>query len=147
MKISFFVPGKAAPGGSKKGFVHRHTGRVIITDDAKGNRDWKSRVAVFAKEAYQGEPLKGPLEVEFAFYVPWLKGHFGTGRNAGRLKANAPRWPVVRPDTTKLIRSTEDALKGICWADDAQIVRQTGIKEYGTLTGVRITIWTMEDDR
>lgn len=145
MKISFFVPGKAAPGGSKKGFVNPRTGRVAIVDDAKGNKDWKSRVAVFAKEAYRGDPLEGALEVEFAFVFPRPLGHYGSGKNAGKVKASAPSWPKVRPDAGKVVRSTEDGLTGICWRDDAQIVRQYASKDYGLNPGVRITIWTMED--
>jgi Holliday junction resolvase RusA-like endonuclease len=144
MKLEFFVPGKAAPGGSKKGFVNPRTGRVVIQDDCKRNGSWMDRVAHFASEHYDGEPLLGPLEVEFHFILDRPKGHYGSGKNLATVKASAPKHPTVKPDTTKLIRAAEDALKGITWKDDAQIVRQTGLKTYGKEPGCRITIWTME---
>jgi Holliday junction resolvase RusA-like endonuclease len=42
----------------------------------------------------------------------------------------------VAPDTTKLVRSTEDALKGICWRDDSQVVYQVASKEYAARGGI-----------
>jgi Holliday junction resolvase RusA-like endonuclease len=144
MKLSFFVPGMPAPAGSKRAMVNRHTGRAAVIDDCKRSGPWKERVAMFAREAFDGDPLTGPLEVEFAFTVARPKGHHGSGRNAMSLKRSAPRHPIGRPDTTKLIRAAEDALKGIVWGDDSQIVRQTGTKEYGTRPGVRVTIWEVE---
>ena len=46
------------------------------------------------------------------FLFPRPKSHFGTGRNADKLKASAPVHCISRAhgDTSKLIRSTEDAI-------------------------------------
>jgi Holliday junction resolvase RusA-like endonuclease len=38
--------------------------------------------------------------------------------------------PVVMPDATKLLRGLEDALTGVVWHDDAQIVSQHVEKRY-----------------
>ena len=37
----------------------------------------------------------------------------------------------MRPDATKLVRAVEDALTGLVWRDDAQVVIQTVRKRYG----------------
>src|SRR5690349_1674921 len=117
--ISFFVPGHAAPGGSKKAFRSHNTGRIVVLDDAKGNKGWRSVVALFGSKEMAGKPpLEGPLFVSFTFFQTRPKGHYRTGKNADRLKDSAPAFPTSRPDTTKLIRSSEDALKGITWLDD-----------------------------
>lgn len=142
--VRFFVPGLPRPGGSKKGFVNPRTGRVIITEDCKRSKDWRTAVAFMAAEQFK-VPLQGALQVHFEFLVPRPKGHFRTGRNAGRIKASAPLYPAVRPDVTKLIRSTEDSMKGIAWHDDSQIVRQFGEKAYAEQAGVWIEIFTLED--
>lgn len=134
------VPGVPAPGGSKKAFTNPRTGRIVVLDDAKGNGSWKSRVATFARQAYHGPLLDGPLRVRFEFTVMRPKGHFGTGRNATAVKASAPAHPTVKPDVTKIIRSTEDSLSGVIWRDDALIVEQYGCKRYGDSPGVRIVI-------
>lgn len=139
-EIIFLVRGIPKPGGSKKAFRHAKTGKIIVTDTCN-NMDWRTSVAWAAKEKIK-EPITGPLKVNFTFYLQRPKGHYGTGRNKSNLKSSSPFWPAVKPDTTKLIRSTEDALTGIAWADDAQIVHQTGIKAYG-VPGCEIRIWTL----
>lgn len=142
MRIAFHVPGIPAPGGSKK-FVgmNRRTGRALIVDDAgKRNKDWREAVAWAGKAAMQGKPLlEGPLKVRFEFVMPRPKGHFG----ARGLKPSAPAWPAVKPDALKLTRSSEDALTGIVWTDDAQIVKEEIEKRYaapGEESGAVITV-------
>ena len=139
--ISFFVPGVPQPGGSKRAFVNKKTGRAIVTEDCKRNKPWRSVVVGIAMQALgTAPPLAGPLVVEFTFFILRPKGHFGSGRNSARLKPSAPGWPVVKPDTTKLVRAVEDALTGIAWVDDALIVEQVARKVYGPRPGVRVVI-------
>lgn len=130
--VSFFVPGVPQPGGSKKGFAVKTRGggvRIAIVEDAKHNAPWRAVVALAATEHFDA-PLTGPLTVSFSFAMPRPGHHFGTGRNAGKVKPNAPLGHTSKPDVTKLIRSTEDALKGIAWVDDCQIVSQAAGKLY-----------------
>jgi Holliday junction resolvase RusA-like endonuclease len=138
--IAFFVPGIPRPGGSKRAFFKAGMKRPIITDDAKGNREWKAAVADFAARAHTSAPLEGPLRLEIVFQVLRPKGHFGSGKNASRLKASAPAYPTVKPDVTKLVRSTEDALTGILWRDDAQVVEQVASKVYAERTGAEVRV-------
>lgn len=136
--VTFFVPGVPQPGGSKKGFpVRTKTGgtRIAIVEDAKHNAPWRAVVTLAARDMFPDGPLTGPLEVTFEFRMPRPKGHYGSGRNAGKLKPGAPEWHTGKPDTTKLIRSTEDALTGIAWADDAQVSRQSAAKMYTSRLG------------
>lgn len=138
--VEFFAPGRAAPGGSKTFMKHAVTGQMICLDAGKGNRSWKRTVAKAAKLAHRGEPFEGPLKLSVVFTMARPKSHYGTGRNAKTVKAKAPSFPIVAPDTTKLLRSTEDALKGICWLDDAQVVIQTAMKVYGSDPGARVIV-------
>jgi Holliday junction resolvase RusA-like endonuclease len=140
MEISFFIQGIPKPGGSKRGFLHKSTGRVIVTEDCKKNASWRESCKLFASQVFTADPLIGPLAVEFHFVFPRPKGHYGTGKNAGVVKASAPAYPAVKPDTTKLIRSTEDALTGLLWKDDAQIVGQNATKTYGERPGAQIVV-------
>lgn len=133
-QISFFVPGIPKPAGSKRAFIikNRQSGkqRAIVTDANPNSRDWKIDVQHVARSKYMGKPLLGPLILELCFYADRPKGHYGSGRNATVLKPGAPRYPLGRPDATKLTRGVEDALTGILWADDAQIVNQVIWKCY-----------------
>lgn len=140
--VEFFAPGVPAPGGSKKAFLHKTTGKVIVLDDARRNKDWRAVVALAAQEAMAGrEPFSGPVELRVAFVLPRPKTHFHQGkRRAGHLRDDAPELHTIAPDTTKLLRSTEDALKGITWRDDSQVAMQSAMKVYGSRPGARIVV-------
>lgn len=139
--IQFFVPGVPVPGGSKKAFAHKTTGKIIVMDDAgKRNKDWRAVVALAARDAYQGEPLEGPLSVEMIFYMPRPNKHYRTGKNSGRLRRDAPTVHTGRPDALKLARSTEDALTSILWRDDSQTARITATKVYAGFAGAAIIV-------
>lgn len=126
-ELSFTVYGVAAPAGSKTAGVSK-SGKVFVRDDAKKGKPWRQNVAQAAGEAMNGTGLlDGALELRLTFYVPRPKSHYG----ANGLRPSSPLYPTKRPDVTKLIRAVEDALTGIVWRDDAQVVRQHATKLYG----------------
>jgi len=127
--IRFFVPGIPKPGGSKRAFYIPKIKRAVVTEDCKGSKDWRAVVALFGSMSVK-EPLSGPLDVRYSFYFPRPRGHYGSGRNSALLKPSAPARHIVKPDLTKIIRSTEDALKGIAWGDDNQVCYQEARKGY-----------------
>lgn len=131
MSVTFTVWGEAKPAGSKRAFVHPHTGRPVVTDmSGKPGRDWRQAVASAAAEACS-EPLSGALAVTMTFYRRRPRSHFRTGRYAHLLRDGAPVYPITRPDVLKLARAAEDAMSGIVYADDAQIVSEHLDKRYG----------------
>lgn len=142
--ISFFVHGTPQPAGSKRAFVLKkagaYTGRAIVTDANPRSKDWKTDVRREAERNYQGEPWDCPISLVLEFFVARPKGHFGTGKNANILKSSAQPFPTSKPDATKLCRGVEDALTGLAWVDDAQIVTQRITKRYADRPGVMITI-------
>lgn len=139
--ISFFVPGLPKPGGSKKVFINRKTGKPIVTDaGGKANKDWRATVALAASQVFKS-PIKGPVKLHIIFWLPRPKGHYGSGKSAGKLKLGVPFWHDKRPDGLKLRRTIEDALTGIAWMDDSQIVIGTEEKRYAdTAIGAEIRI-------
>lgn len=147
--IAFVVHGTPAPAGSKRGFVLRgkngRPDRAIVTDDSKRSKPWKASVEAAAAEAMAGKSLlRGPLEVTFRFVVRRPQGHYGSGRNAGQVRPSAPAHPAVKPDVLKLTRAVEDALSGIVYADDAQIVDERLTKVYGYPERCEIRIRPLE---
>lgn len=141
--IQIWVPGIPQPGGSKKGFVYfdkaqqRH--RPALTEDNRKSKPWREAVAWAAKENFS-QPLLGAIEITYKFFMPRPKSHFGRKG----LLPSAPSQHTVKPDVTKLIRSTEDAMKGIAWLDDSNVVDQHGRKVYGHRPGALITIKVAE---
>lgn len=138
-EIAFTVLGRPQTAGSKKAFAHRTTGRIIVTDDNKRSKPWMQAVAA---EAYNhvDELLDGPLELEVTFYLVRPKGHYGSGKNSATVKASAPAFPATRPDTTKLLRAVEDALTGVAYRDDGQIVDQVARKRFGAPERAEIVV-------
>lgn len=141
--IRFQVLGHAEPAGSKKSFRHARTGAIVTVDDNAKSRPWKQQVAGAAHNALvlrDAQLLTGPLEVSLTFVRARPKGHYGSGRNADKIKASAPQWPTTKPDVDKLSRGCLDALTGVLYRDDAQVVRKTVAKFYGAPERVEISV-------
>ena len=140
-EVSFTVRGKPAPAGSKRGFVAG--GRVIITDANPRSKPWMALVqdAGFGAVEEDSRPLipEGPVRVTFDFQEVRPKGHYNS---KGELNAAGLRkpYPTKAPDLLKLARAIEDALSGVCYRDDSQIVTETLRKRYGDWDGVFIHV-------
>ncbi|MCP4569473.1 MAG: RusA family crossover junction endodeoxyribonuclease [FCB group bacterium] len=76
-------------------------------------------------------PLTGALIVRCLFFLQRPKSHFGTGKNSDKLKPSAPEYHIIRPDIDNLLKFVCDALNGVAWKDDSQIVLKSGQKMYG----------------
>ena len=149
--ITITVYGLPAPQGSK-----RHVGGGVMIESSKKVKPWRQDVKQAALDAVAGlsgwTPLDGPLIASMVFTFVRPKGHYRTGRNAHLLRDSAPARPSVTPDLSKILRSTEDALTGVVWADDARVVgyRQLGKWYAGadapdvlTMPGCVIRVWPL----
>jgi crossover junction endodeoxyribonuclease RusA len=139
--IAFTVLGPPAPAGSKTAFMSRGANpRPIVTDASKRSRPWKSRVSAAAQDAMGGRPpLEGALYLRLTFGVKRPVKHY---RKDGKLGAEGVRkpYPSSRPDALKLARAVEDALTGIVYTDDAQVVLEAVSKHYSTAEGVVVEV-------
>lgn len=143
MMIEIVVPGIPKPAGSKRVVTNRSTGKAYVIDACDKSRDWKTTVAQCASDAWNGEPLMtGPIRLTIVFCVARPRAHYGA---KGSLKLSAPTYPTTRPDLTKLVRAIEDALTGVIWRDDAQVVSQTVMKIYDEFFHTEITIVEMSE--
>jgi crossover junction endodeoxyribonuclease RusA len=142
--ISFFVPGVPVPKGSAKAYVNKYTGRAqVMQDNREKQKPWASAITLTAME----RGVKGtlaPVRVDMVFSMPRPKSHFGSGRNATSIKPSAPLAHTSKPDLDKLIRCVLDALTGVAWHDDSQVVKVVASKGYGDLIGVLITLEPLE---
>jgi len=145
MEISFFVPGVPATAGSKRGFVNPKNGRVIITESCKKSKPWRERVMSCARDVYDGPVLQGPIFLEIQFHMPRPRSHFGTGKRANVLKDSAPLYHTNKPDRTKMLRALEDALTGVIWRDDTQVVGGEVSKVYAATPGAFVLIREIQE--
>jgi Holliday junction resolvase RusA-like endonuclease len=131
MKLTITVRDTPRPGGSKRAFYSKKSGRAFVVDASKHTKTWRDSVRAAAFAVYKGKPLTDAFCVNYTFYFKHPKSHYGTGKNSGYLKPDSPDYHTIKPDLTKLIRSTEDALTGIIWKDDSQVVIRHDEKKYG----------------
>jgi crossover junction endodeoxyribonuclease RusA len=126
--LDLFVPGKPAPQGSK-----RHVGGGVMVESSKAVAPWRTTVAWHAAQAYRVAPLDGAVWVSLLFVMP---------RPAATPKRSTPQ-AVKRPDLDKLTRAVFDALSGVVWRDDSQVVQLVASKRLASLEeqpGVNIRV-------
>ena len=152
MRIMFTVHGKPQPAGSKRAFIFNPKGggraRASVVDANPKSSSWKTTVgwnAVKARnEVGLHELLDGPLRLSLVYEVPRPKSHIG---KYGLPRASAPSWPTAKPDVLKLARAVEDALTGILYRDDSQIVHEELTKKWGATAVLHVMLETIEGGR
>lgn len=117
-RVSFFVPGKPAPQGSK-----RHVGRGILVESSKALGPWRERIAIVARQATAGGHPQmftagDPIAVHIEFVMP---------RPSGTPKSRTPA-AVKRPDVDKLARAVLDAITDVLIHDDSAVVHLQATK-------------------
>lgn len=136
MAVTFFVPGRPAPQGSKK---HVGGGRMVETSPYL--KRWRAAVTTTAQVVVPAAwDTTAPMTAEVIFYLPRPKKHYGAGRNAD-LRGDAPDLHTCRPDVDKLLRAVLDGCTGVLWGDDSQIVTVHGGKAWASpdAAGARVT--------
>lgn len=115
----------------------RMTGRgKWVKPAAKRYLDYKAKIGWEAKK-YIKKPLSGPIEVTLAFYFPIPK----SWSNQKKEDANDQQiMPLVKPDIDNCVKGIFDALNGIAWDDDRNVVQLQTFKRYGNTPGIVITI-------
>lgn len=141
--LEFSVPGLPAPQGSK-----RHVGKGVMIESSKHVKPWREAVKWAAKEAMEKSGWNtehGHVYAVMSFYFARPKSHYGTGKNAAVLKEDAPDYVGKKPDLSKLVRSTEDALVDVgAIKDDSLIVEMVARKEFGDNQGAKIQLWVKQ---
>ena len=130
----FTVAGKPAPQGSKS--LGKSGG---LYESSKRLKPWRSAVKAAALEAGV-TPSDGVVEVFVRFSFKRPKSHYGAGRNAAKLKASAPHDHTQTPDIDKLLRAVLDALTGVAYRDDRQVVGVNAFKCWADHDGAEIDL-------
>lgn len=119
--IAFSVEGKPIQQGSMRAFNNR-----IVHNKTKDLMAWRAQVGQAAYVA-GCTPILGAISISMRFrYL--------------RPKSVIRTQPTVPPDLDKQIRSILDALTGIAYKDDSQVIQITASKEYQGSQGVDIVI-------
>lgn len=127
--IRFFVPGIPKTKGSVRAMVNPKTSKPFVMRDCKKSKSWEQLVHGAAMDHFD-KPLKGPVALVLDWTLPAPR----------TIPIDRLGHPAAKPDGDKLERCVWDALTGVAYVDDSQVVRWGGSKVYGDKPGVDITV-------
>lgn len=130
----FTVIGEPQTQGSTRAFIPKGWTRPIITNTNKKTKPWRqeiSQTAICEMQTYGFPPLMNgeAVQVDTDFYFEKPKS-----------KSKKCIHKVTKPDGDKCVRAVWDALTGIAFKDDSQIVRWSGTKRYGSPSRVVVRV-------
>src|SRR5690625_5127181 len=109
--------------------------------DPKESREYKRYVSLIARQHAPKTLLKGPLSVEMKIYRKIPKS---TTKKDRALISEGIKRPITKPDNTNYAKGIEDALNGIIYKDDSQIVDLQVQKYYSDDPRVEVKIRELE---
>ncbi len=121
MLLAFEIDTRPIPQARPRFFVRRFGNKNFVgAYDTDRCKTFKEVVAWHAKAAVlrQGlrKPVEGPISINLIFRM---------GKNGKE------RYHTKRPDIDNLAKAVKDALKGVVYADDCQIVEAHLYKQFG----------------
>lgn len=134
--LDVFVPGLAVAQGRPRAFK-LPTGQIRVYDPL-ASRSWKTVIRQFVAQDRPAEPYDGAVRLTLGFLLLRPKS-----------LPKRVREHTKRPDTGNLLKAVEDALTGVVYRDDAQIVELHVSKNYAgapwsATPGVRILVERVE---
>lgn len=129
--LEIYIPGKAVPQGRPK---FTRTGNGVRTYDPKQSVDYKSWIKhcalqVMEKVGTQIIPRDIPLHMVLTVTIT---------KPASVSKRRL--CPVTKPDLDNVLKTIQDALEGIAYQADQQIVSITATKRYADSGGVTVVL-------
>lgn len=135
MTLHFHVPGQ--PVGKGRARIGKVGAHARMFTPAK-TVNYEGLVALAAQQAMAGAPLfEGPCEVKMRVdcQIPasW-------SQKKQRAAAAGDSHPTTKPDVDNIVKAIFDALNGVVWKDDVQVVALTVSKRYWMVPGVAVRI-------
>ena len=139
--IEFKVPGE--PKGKGRPRFSR-VGKFTKTYTDAKTKMYEEKIANAARIAMdrcQGkwpqEPLETPLSITLIFHIGVPKS-YSKKRTTDCLTGK--EWPTKKPDVDNIAKAFLDAMNGIAYKDDVQVIRLHAYKKYSIDPHVHITI-------
>jgi Holliday junction resolvase RusA-like endonuclease len=132
--LTIVIPGEMRGKGRPRFSSFGGRPRAYTDEKTATAENW---VKCCGRDAMAGAPLDGPVTVgvEIAVEVPqsWSKR-----KRADALAGGL--WPTSKPDLDNCVKLIADALNGIVWRDDKQIVRMVVGKRYAETAQTVLTV-------
>ena len=122
---SYFIPIKPRPWQAP-----RYSGNRVWSPNQRLIQDIRTLLSL-----ERPKKIKGAVTLEFVFHIEpppsWSKRH---------KRECIGRSHCCKPDTTNLIKLFEDAIKGICFEDDALVTQINASKVYSEKAGTQFRV-------
>ena len=111
----------------------------------KTTEDYEKKIRSAWTKANGSDPLTGPVVVRIRLGMPIPKST--TKTNKALMLARKMR-PVTKPDVDNLAKSILDAINGVAYKDDNQIVDLLARKYYAEVPTVKVTVtdWVPKEE-
>jgi len=137
MRVQFLVYTTPAPQGSMKAHVVR--GKAYLSCDNRKTMPFRHAVTQVARGHLAQLGLSEPVAGKHVPVRLTAEFHFKRPPSVPKKRTE----PSVKPDLDKCLRSLNDALTGVLWADDAQVTEIRARKFYAT--GPEHVVISMEE--
>lgn len=144
-RMTFFVPGLPVSQPRQRHRVVSTEGGTSFVQNYTPTKSpvnaFKATVRLLA--AQECRPLTGPVGVSLLFVFP-------TPKSLQRKSGWPCRWKSTKPDLDNLEKAVLDALKGIAWADDAQVAlvaKKKVLAAPGQDVGVHVEVFGLDEIR
>ena len=124
--ISFIVYGNPVAQGRPK-FVRR--GNHVAAYDPEKSRTYKDMVYAVALQYKPAQLLQGALGLTIKCYREIPKSILSSKKKMEQVLSGELR-PTTKPDVDNYAKGIKDALKGVIWYDDSQVVSLAVAKYY-----------------
>ncbi len=137
--ITFFVPGKPQGKGRARAF-NTKSGHIGHYTPGK-TRTYEGLIRTQAmQEMGLKKPTRKPVQltlgINYAIPASWPKWKIQAARD-GHIA------PTGKPDADNVVKAVKDALNGVVWRDDCQVVLMSVNKRYCTDPGLLIQVNVM----
>jgi Holliday junction resolvase RusA-like endonuclease len=137
MTITFHVPGEAVGKAIDYRIVGKPPRQFIKPYKSTPTKQWMKLVADLARQAFgHRDPWEGPICVEIEITRRLLQ----TSKKRQQAMLAGRILPTTKPDNDNVEKCVFDAMSGIVYGDDAQIVRNVTTKQFGAREGVTIKV-------
>ncbi|WP_348772908.1 RusA family crossover junction endodeoxyribonuclease [Paenibacillus sp. Marseille-P2973] len=134
MKIRFTVYGEPVAQGRPK---FSTAGGFAKAYDPEKSKDYKDYVRLAASQHAPAFLLEGPIQMTLIAYRSIPKSF--SKKKAAEAEAGIV-FPTTKPDADNYLKGVKDALKGVIWRDDSQVVDATVRKRYSNRPRIEVHI-------
>lgn len=135
MIIKFVVPGSPQGKGRPRAF---RAGSGVRMFTPKKTEDYEALIAAQAREAMQGrDMITGPVLLEMRMLHP-VPASWSKKKRAAALAGEV--MPTVKCDADNCLKAVCDALNGVLWRDDVQVVNVALAKRYAEIPRVEVRV-------